>query len=55
MRLASDQAACLRDRALEASVDALADHAAPKLGERAADLMYLDQQAIDTTIPASKH
>jgi hypothetical protein len=40
----------LRDRALEASVDALVDHAALKLGERAVDLMYLDQEAaIDTT------
>jgi len=36
-------------------VDALADHAALKLGESTADLMYLDQQAIDTTTPAGKH
>jgi hypothetical protein len=41
----------LRDRALEASVDALAVHAALKLGESTADLMYLDQQAIDTITP----
>jgi hypothetical protein len=36
-------------------VTALTDHVALKLGESTADLMYLNQQAIDTTTPAGNH